>query len=64
MSEWISVEDRLPDDTGRYWCYVTEHGELGKSSYQWNIAYNVYAEMFEEVGVTHWQPLPEPPKEQ
>ena len=61
---WISTEDRLPEETGRYWCYVNEIGALGSSNYQWNVCFNEYANMFhtEEGGkVTHWQELPPPP---
>ena len=55
MSEWISVEDRLPEDSG---CYLVA-GELIELEidnycidYGWNDSFEV----------THWQPLPEPPK--
>jgi len=68
MSEWISVEDRLPD---------TGIGEKDYSSIN-VIAYNgrlvlscVFSEgqtaeywnAFSADEVTHWMPLPEPPKD-
>ena len=54
MAEWISVYDRLPDKTG---CYlVVLHGIVSvcyfcKGSFQSDV-------------ITHWMPLPEPPKEE
>ena len=63
MSDWISVEDRLPPDgqqvllawlspLRKTWIYET--GELGFIEF-----------MKDEYGeqITHWQPLPEPPCE-
>lgn len=59
-SKWISVEDRLPEPTqnpvlafyrgmaNTAWC----HGEL------WEFLPRCMTK-----GVTHWMPLPEPPKE-
>jgi uncharacterized protein DUF551 len=59
MSEWIKIEDRLPDKAGYYlivadWMGVIEKGEFdGKSSWFF------YYHLFEP---THWMPLPQPPK--
>jgi hypothetical protein len=65
MSEWVSVKDRLPSEGGRYWVYVEEITDTGKSHYQWNAAYGEF-HRFTETNmngtVTHWMPLPEPPK--
>lgn len=69
MGEWISVKDRLPDRTERVlcacWDYVTksywhellwfENGNWWKSLATYDANYNKH--------VTHWMPLPEPPKE-
>ena len=68
MSEWISVEDRLPDENNdEFICYVSnkndksvdfvsafvyENGEFGDTKYGNN--FNKW--------LTHWMPLPEPPK--
>ena len=38
--KWIPVSERLPEDSGRYWCYVEEQNDLGKSHYQWNCSWN------------------------
>ena len=63
MGEWISVKDRLPEKIGEYLvvyesCYVRE------SSY---IRISLFYEghfNFKFGTVTHWMPLPEPPKEE
>ena len=64
MSEWIKVEDRLPDGFES----VIAAGLLdGDEKVSVNEAY--YAGRWESVrghtmlrGVTHWMPLPQPPK--
>lgn len=65
MSEWISVEERLPEYdekvliwTGRttvrgYRSHTDKQGEHYKLNWPSNDAANV----------THWMPLPEPPTE-
>lgn len=63
---WISVSERLPEEGGRYWCYVEEQTDLGKSHYQWNCSWNGERWWVEgEDGgiVTHWMPLPAAPQE-
>ena len=68
MSEWISVKDRLPEESGTYLAYteyiiyVLKYSAIHK-------LFNVYDSFEEEtaqklcINVTHWMPLPEPPKE-
>lgn len=63
--KWISVEDRLPDRQGKYLIY-THNGYVtfgywgdygdGKSSFNPNPRFDYH-------NVTHWMPVPEPPKE-
>lgn len=63
---WIPVSERLPEDSGRYWCYVEEQNDLGKSHYQWNCSWNGDRWWVESEGggiVTHWMPLPAAPQE-
>lgn len=66
--DWIDVNDRLPEEGGRYWCYVRDLNDLGVSHFQWNCAYNENEKRFSDSTllngeqVTHWRPLPEPPK--
>jgi hypothetical protein len=82
MAEWISVKDRLPEENGRYLCYVKAKrrtGFIGTYGFVENL--HEFDEMFfkgenrsgfitdddrlgfvEIENVTHWMPLPEPPK--
>lgn len=64
--EWISVDERLPGVSGRYICAVKD-----KNGHTWTVAgdYNLemkawFGLLFGEIKntVTHWMPLPEPPK--
>lgn len=64
---WISVEDRLPDNPTKEvlaWCGY--HILARYSDDQWLVYYSdKYSEntgWTEEHNITHWQPLPEPPK--
>lgn len=64
--EWISVKERLPDDShGRVLAWVREINDIGTSGYAWNCSYSD-RHGFTDRGVsfhaTHWMPLPEPPK--
>lgn len=64
--KWIPVSERMPEDSGRYWCYVEEQNDLGKSHYQWNCSWNGDRWWVESEGggiVTHWMPLPAAPEE-
>jgi hypothetical protein len=64
---WISVKDRMPDKNGQYLCW------FGKNKIAKGAAIATYLEMWKSFGllesletypnVTHWMPLPEPPKE-
>lgn len=74
--EWISVKDRLPDERDTYIVYTDDTSE-NVSEPIWSKEVVLTAE-FDEYGwswregvndyditnfVTHWMPLPEPPKE-
>lgn len=70
MSEWISVEDELPEDV--LVLVVTRKGFVTVGEYdaknnQW-IALDPYLlgciDSVIYPTVTHWQPLPAPPKEE
>lgn len=60
---WIPVSERMPEESGRYWCYVEEQNSLGKSHYQWNCSWNGQAWSDKALSgrVTHWMPLPAAP---
>ena len=49
MSEWISAYDKTPDFGVDFWV-------IGNQFISWDFSYNY------EMEVTHWMPLPEPPK--
>ena len=62
-TKWIPVTERLPDDEKKVLC-VLDDGffcilEWKSWDWLWNDGHNVYAEK----DVTHWMPLPQPPKE-
>ena len=63
--KWIPVSERMPEEGGRYWCYVEEQNSLGKSHYQWNCSWNgdVWSDKALTGRVTHWMPLPAAPQE-
>ncbi|MFI4602049.1 DUF551 domain-containing protein [Klebsiella pneumoniae] len=65
VSGWIPVSERLPEEGGRYWCYVEEQNSLGKSHYQWNCSWNegAWSDKALTGRVTHWMPLPAAPQE-
>lgn len=62
-SEWISVEERLPDKYGDVIC-CTRNGTIWQLTY--NPTYKLFNVSYDNVenamDVTHWMPLPEPPK--
>jgi hypothetical protein len=63
MSKWISVKDRLPEVLESVLILYAPTNEA-RNDYRmecWNWPENpVYETQF----VTHWMPLPEPPKEE
>lgn len=71
MSEWIRVKDRLPEPEFRgqqrgFYLVALSNGVVKELAYE----FHAYKNMLFDVGwhetaypVTHWMPLPEPPKE-
>ena len=66
---WISVKDRLPEVGGWYLCFKEAAFVPGLRTdvHRWSATKEEW--MGSEVGsrivgVTHWMPLPEPPKEE
>lgn len=63
---WISVEDRLPQVSGKYLCVVKDKkGNSWTVPTEWSVEMRSWFGEFGEIKnmVTYWQPLPEPPEE-
>ena len=72
MDDWISVEDRLPEDdnfvlvviSGKH-RNITYIKALELASYTADEGWIVeLCPCWTNPGITHWMPLPEPPKEE
>lgn len=74
VQKWISVEDRLPEEDGKY-LVLNESGNMFDTEYSdysgfgyWRMYYDpdplalAGSEWYELDDITHWMPLPEPPK--
>lgn len=70
MNQWISVKDRLPDKSCE--CLGIVDGEVTEVSYSpkckelicvWSMCDADGSKPLPDDAVTHWMPLPEPPKE-
>ena len=67
MAEWISVDNKKPDDNQRVIAFVDSYFVV-LAHFRRGTFYDVVKDgdgiFFETVSrdVTHWQPLPEPPK--
>lgn len=64
---WISVKDRLPEEPGRYLCWFGKNTfAVGASivPYIPDLHWFASLESLERYeNVTHWMPMPEPPRE-
>ncbi|HFV6983659.1 DUF551 domain-containing protein [Escherichia coli] len=56
---WIPVSERMPETDGNYWGWWSESKRQGPV---WFIKSDLQAQ-FQSSEITHWQPLPSPPKE-
>lgn len=78
MSEWISVKDRMPDEPGRYLVVLNRIApeDLGGNNtrimilkfmqereFRYPVHFPTWINDEIKEAVTHWVPLPEPPKE-
>ena len=70
VQKWIPVAERLPDKNGEYLCrwvnksvsdaeYESTYGSFG---YWFNFWEDEYKDWISYEGITHWMPLPDPPK--
>ena len=67
VQKWISVKDRLPENDQWTLCCMKDKSFGTFRVFQWNYIdwqWNDGNEWFDEKDVTHWMPLPEPPKEE
>ena len=65
VQEWLSVKDRLPEESGMYIVTANDGHAQRVSFVQWqkkNRMWNLTGAR-SYWRVTHWMPLPEPPKE-
>ena len=69
-SDWISVDERLPDKDAVVLVYKQEYGLIGTAKYSGNGFWGFDNQTRDPMhkftfmgGVTHWQPLPQPPSE-
>jgi hypothetical protein len=60
-NQWISVKDRLPDENG--WYLVCKHNRVRVAEWCKDCWYNESDLPIDDCAITHWQPLPEPPKD-
>ena len=65
VQEWISVKDRLPEESG-YYLVFTDIGRIALLAYSKKYqAFNAHDDSYLEeyvIPVTHWMPMPAPPK--
>lgn len=68
VPKWISVEERLPEKSGYYLCWVPKYTTTDVIHYSAKyMAFNAFDTTYiseSALPVTRWMPLPEPPKEE
>jgi len=63
MSEWISVEERLPEENEQVlMCAINFVGEAYINYDEKWMRFGFEIEDFLQATVTHWMPMPEPPE--
>lgn len=61
VQEWISVDDRLPDDNDRVIAFRPNEPETSGYKYCVMWGWSVKASL-KHRGITHWMDMPQPPK--
>lgn len=59
MNEWISVKDRLPEKIGTYLAWIISPGTGKGEVFPVEFRRKKFVTGWK---LTHWMPLPEPPK--
>ncbi|MCH9730660.1 MAG: DUF551 domain-containing protein [Actinomycetia bacterium] len=62
VPQWISVEDRLPEDRQPVLCWLAMDIQ-GYHFWQYMVTQFANGRFHTHEDVTHWQPLPDPPGE-
>ena len=62
VQEWISVDDRLPENGKEGVLIALRWGEVGIGWCEDGRWDSEFVNEYEDGEVTHWMPLPEPPK--
>ena len=62
VQEWVSVDERLPDDNDRVIAFRPNESETSAYKYCVMWGWSVKVSLKQHRGITHWMPLPEPPK--
>ena len=64
VQEWISVDDRLPEDDSDTLAYlqIGEEGRIYPANYAKGVWFDCIFNTPVTESTTHWMPLPQPPK--
>ena len=64
IQEWIPVSERLPEKDDKVLAVVKEDGynRIAFVFYEDRRWWDCFYDGFHNINVTHWMPLPEPPK--
>ena len=62
VQEWISVDERLPDDNDRVIAFRPNESETSAYKYCVMWGWSVKVSLKQHRGITHWMPIPKPPK--
>ena len=64
VPQWISVEDRLPEDDSDTLAYlqIGEEGRIYPANYAKGVWFDCIFNTPVTDSTTHWMPLPQPPK--
>ena len=61
VQEWISVDEKLPDDNDRVIAFRPNEPEISAYKYCVMWGWSVKASL-KHTGITHWMDMPHPPK--